>query len=371
MANSHDYDVEAVASNFRFDETFDHFQPYGTGHINDTFLVTCYVEYRKQHYLLQRINHFVFKQPDAVQHNVRLVSDALYEDYKDVKDGDRRFITLIKTKDGKDFYKDADGNFWRMYDFAEHVTGYDVVENVSQAYQASKAFGSFLSALAKIPSDEIKVTIPDFHYTPKRLEACIEAIEADKCGRAASCQAQIDFVMAHKDMAGYLVDLHERGEIPMRVTHNDCKLNNVLLDSETHEAIRIIDLDTIMPGLAHYDFGDLVRTSTSPAKEDEPDTEKIYMRMEIFEALLRGYLSATKETLNEREVKELPFAGKLITFEIGLRFLTDYLSGDEYFKTKYEDHNLVRCKSQFKLVQSMIDQWDKMNDLVEKIIQEG
>jgi len=258
---------------------------------------------------------------------------------------------------------DAAGNHWRAYRFIEKARTYDAVESTEQAFQAGRAFGRFQQQLAGLPAPRLHDTIPDFHHTPKRFTALERAIAADTAGRAALAKAEIDFALAHKPMATMLLD----AKLPERVTHNDTKFNNVMLDDATGEGICVIDLDTVMPGLAPYDFGDMVRTTTSPAIEDERDLRKVTMQFPMFEALVRGYMRSAGEFLTKEEKALLASSGKLITFEIGTRFLTDYLSGDTYFKVHREGHNLDRCRTQFKLVESIEEQEERMNRLVESL----
>ena len=275
----------------------------------------------------------------------------------------RRSLSLIKTHSGTDFLH-INQNFWRIYLFIEDATGYDIVENETQAYEAAKAFGEFQKLLVKLPGDRLVETIPDFHNSRKRYATLEKAIKDDSVDRVKSCQAEIEWAIKNKELANALLALFEKGLIPERITHNDTKLNNVLIDNKTQKATCVIDLDTIMPGLALYDFGDLVRTSTSPAAEDETDLTKVKMQMNMFEALTKGYLESAGDFLNESEIENLPVAGMTITYTIGLRFLTDYLQGDTYFKTTHPEHNLERCKTQFKLVQSMQEQKQVMLDCV-------
>jgi aminoglycoside phosphotransferase (APT) family kinase protein len=240
---------------------------------------------------------------------------------------------------------------------------YDAVESPQQAYQAAKAFGQFQKMLADLPAPRLHDTIPDFHHTPKRFANLKQAILDNKANRLSLAKAEIDFALKRKSICSVLLD----AKLPERVTHNDTKFNNVMLDNATGEGICVIDLDTVMPGLALYDFGDMVRTTTSPAKEDERDLSKVTMQFPMFEALVRGYLSSAGEFLTPAEKKFLAFSGKLITFEIGLRFLTDFLEGDTYFKVHRDGHNLDRCRTQFKLVESIEQQENEMNRLVESI----
>jgi aminoglycoside phosphotransferase (APT) family kinase protein len=275
----------------------------------------------------------------------------------------RRVLQLIPARDGRRWAMNAEIGCWRAYRFIERARTYDAVESVEQAFQAGQAFGRFQQLLADLPAPRLHDTIPDFHHTPKRFAAFERAVAADTAGRARDARAEIDFAFAHRPMAGVLLD----AGLPERVTHNDTKFNNVMLDDLSGEGICVIDLDTVMPGLALYDFGDMVRTTTSPAMEDERDLSKVTMQFPMFEALTRGYLSAAGGFLTNAEKELLVFSGKLITFEIGIRFLTDHLAGDTYFKVHREGHNLDRCRTQFKLVESIEQQEDRMNRLVSEL----
>jgi aminoglycoside phosphotransferase (APT) family kinase protein len=273
-------------------------------------------------------------------------------------------LRLIPTRAGRGWHEDGEGNHWRAYRFIANASTYDAVESTDQAFQAARAFGRFQKMLEGLPAAQLNETIPDFHNTPKRFDTLQRAIAADTAGRAASAKAEIDFAMAHEPIAGVLL----KANLPERVTHNDTKFNNVMLDDKTGEGICVIDLDTVMPGLAPYDFGDMVRTTTSATMEDERDLSKVTMQFPMFEALVRGYLSSAGEFLTKAEKELLAFSGRLITFEIGTRFLADYLSEDTYFKVHREGHNLDRCRTQFKLVESIEEQEDRMNRLVESLI---
>jgi aminoglycoside phosphotransferase (APT) family kinase protein len=258
---------------------------------------------------------------------------------------------------------DEKGDFWRAYLFIDRATTYNSVESSDQAFQAAKAFGEFQRMLADLPSPRLHDTIPDFHHTPKRFAVLEKAIADDVAGRAALAQPEIDFALAHKPLASAII----HAGLPERVTHNDTKINNVLLDDATGEGTCVIDLDTVMPGLAAYDFGDMVRTATCPTPEDEQDLSKVRMEFPLFEALARGYMSTAAGFLIPEEKESLAIAGKLITFEIGIRFLTDYLSGDTYFKTHRQGHNLDRCRAQFKLLESIEQQEDRIRALLRSL----
>jgi hypothetical protein len=357
------HDVRAVARQFQIYGEYILAVPYGSGHINDTYCVVFQQAGVPVRYILQRINHQIFKQPAALMENIHRVTSHLAAKMSGRPDCSRRTLTLVSARDGRSFYQDADGNHWRAYLFIENSRTYDAVETPRQAFQAARAFGEFQNLLADLPAPRLHDTIPDFHHTPKRFAALEQAVAADTAGRAPLAKAEIDFALAHQPITGVLL----AARLPERVTHNDTKFNNVMLDDATGEAICVIDLDTVMPGLALYDFGDMVRTTTSPVKEDERDLSRVTMQFPMFEALVRGYLAAAGGVLTREEKQSLAFSGKLITFEIGIRFLTDYLAGDTYFKVHREGHNLDRCRTQFKLVESIEQQESQMNQLVEEI----
>lgn len=352
--------VRRVAQQFQMDGEFSSAAPFGSGHINDTFCAAFQRDGAQTRCLLQRINHDIFKNPDALMENVRRVTEHLRQKSARLPDAGRRVLTLIPTRDGTAFHRDAAGNCWRAFVFIEGSRSFDAVESPAQAWQAAKAFGEFQKQLADLPAPRLHDTIPDFHHTPKRFAALEQAIAADIARRVKLAKAEIEFALSRKSLCRVLLD----AGLPERVTHNDTKLNNVLLDDLTGEGICVIDLDTVMPGLAAYDFGDLVRSATCPASEDERDLSGVKMHFPLFEAVTRGYLSAAGEFLTQDEKKLLPFAGQLITFETGLRFLTDYLSGDTYFKVHRAGQNLDRCRRQFKLVESIEQQEAAMCRLV-------
>ena len=334
--------------------------PYGTGHINDTYLVHC----TGGSYILQRINTNIFRRPELLMENFRKVTSHIAAKIEAEKrrGSARRRETLHLVparRDGAPFFRDAEGGFWRCYVFVDRAVTYDIIETETQAEMGAAAFGEFQNDLADLPG-RLNETIPDFHNTPKRLAALEQAIRDDKMGRLKEVGREVDFMRAHAEDCSKLLKLHEAGVIVERVTHNDTKLNNVLIDEAGGGGICVIDLDTTMPGLPHYDFGDMLRTGTSPAAEDEKDLSKVGMRFGMFEALLRGYLSTAGKFLNDEEKELLPFSGILLTLETGIRFLTDYLEGDVYFKTHRPGHNLDRCRTQIKLVQSMEEAMPRM-----------
>jgi hypothetical protein len=355
--------VGAVARQFQISGEFLSAKPAGNGHINDTYCAVFQQTGKSTRHILQRINVNVFKDPVALMQNVERVTTHLAAQVAGEPDSSRRVLTLIPARDGRNWYVDPEGGYWRAYYFVSNASSYDAAESIAQAFQSGKAFGQFQHDLASLPAPRLHDTIPDFHHTPKRFQTLEKAIAADVAGRAILAKPEIEFALAHKSMVSVLLD----ASLPERVTHNDTKFNNVLLDDATGEGLCVIDLDTVMPGLVHYDFGDMVRTTTSPALEDEQDLSKVTMQFPMFEALVRGYLSAACGFLTKEEKKYLAFSGKLITFEIGIRFLTDYLEGDTYFKIHREGHNLDRCRTQFKLVESIEQQEEEMNRLVESI----
>ncbi|HEY1789529.1 MAG TPA: aminoglycoside phosphotransferase family protein [Verrucomicrobiae bacterium] len=360
---SQKHDLRAVVRRFQIVGEFINAEPYGSGHINDTYCVVYDQAGTLVRYIFQRINHKIFKNPRALMENIHRVTAHLGTKFAGQADHSRRTLTLIPTRDNAPIYLDEQGNYWRAYLFIEKARTYDAVQSPKQAFESGKAFGNFQKMLAGLPAPRLHDTIPDFHHTPKRFAALEKAIAEDAVRRAGLAQAEIEYALKRKPFTGALLD----AKLPERVTHNDTKFNNVMLDDATGEGICVIDLDTVMPGLVLYDFGDMVRTTTSPAKEDEIDLSKVTMQFPMFEALARGYLASASDFLTKEEKRFLAFSGKLITFEIGIRFLADFLAGDIYFKVHRENHNLDRCRTQFKLVESIEKQEDRMNELIERL----
>jgi hypothetical protein len=338
-----------------------------SGHINSTYRAS----YRQsdgsvQRYIFQAINRNVFKDPYAVMANVQRVTRHINEKVlRHKKDLGGQSLNLFPARVGGTWVEDDKGVVWRCYNHIEGCVTYNVVENTRQAYQAAHAFGAFQDLVSDLDATSIVETIPDFHNTRKRFDRLMEVIAADPCDRLSSVQAEVGFICEREPLVDVLLDLTEAGKIPLRVTHNDTKINNVMIDSQTDEAVCVIDLDTVMPGLALYDFGDLIRTATSPVAEDEPDISKVVMQLPMFEALVEGYLDAAGNFLNETEVKHLAFSGRLITLEVAIRFLTDYLEGDVYFKTHRPGQNLDRCRTQIQMVKEIESKEAEMNAFVE------
>lgn len=364
------YDLAQIAGQFQIVGEVTAAEPYGTGHINDTFVIACRDEGGERRYALQRINHNVFKDPPGMMNNIIRVTSHIRNRLKasEANDLARRVLTVVPTRTGKGYYQDAEGNYWRMYFFIEGVQTYDVLETLEQAYEAARAFGKFQSYLSDLPDPPLVETIPDFHNTPQRLQTFLSVLEEDPCSRARTAREEIGFIHQRAGICSVLLDLAALDKIPVRVTHNDTKINNVLFDSDKQEGICVIDLDTVMPGLSLYDFGDMVRTATCRAAEDERDLAKIHMDITFFEQLVRGYVRETADFLTKAEKEHLGFAGKLITFEQMIRFLTDYLAGDVYYKTHRPGHNLDRARTQMKLVQSIEEQEEQMNRLTEELL---
>jgi hypothetical protein len=357
------HDVRSVMKGFQINGEFVEANPYGSGHINDTYCVVFDQAGARVRYILQRINDKVFKNPPALMENIQRVTFHITAKLAAQEDSIRRSLSLIPARDGRPYIVDEHGNYWRTYLFIEKARTYDAVQSAQQAFEAARAFGNFQKLLADLPAPRLHDTIPDFHHTPKRFAALETAIQEDIVNRAHAAKPEIEFALRHKTIVNVLLE----AGLPERVTHNDTKLNNVMLDDLTGEGICVIDLDTVMPGLALYDFGDMVRTTTSPTPEDERDLSKVKMQFPMFESLARGYLASASGFLTKTEKSFLAFSGKLITFEIGIRFLKDFLCGDTYFKVHRENHNLDRCRTQFKLVESIEQEEEQMAALIAEL----
>lgn len=344
-------EVKHVAAQFPLHGTLIEAAPYGSGHINDTVAVTFDQAGKPVRYIFQRVNDSIFKNVPLLMENIARVTQHLVS--KQTGDDNRSALTLILAEDGKPYYLTPEGRFWRVYLFIEKARTFDKLETSEQAFQAARAFGAFQATLADLPGEPLQETIPNFHNTSQRFANLRAAIERNTAGRASEVAAEISFALSHEHEVDRLLKLLESGAMPLRTTHNDTKINNVMLDDATGEGICVIDLDTVMPGLSLYDFGDMVRTAVSPAAEDEVDLSLIEVRLPVFEALVKGFVEGAGSILTEAEWQNLVFAGKLMTFEVGIRFLTDYLDGDVYFRTHRPGHNLDRCRTQFRLVECL------------------
>ena len=358
-----DFEIKSIYDHFQAQGDFLSAIAYGQGHINDTYLV----ETTEEKYVLQRINGNVFKNIENIIENVAKVSEHMHK--KILERGGkpyREMLFFVSSYNDKKYYVSEDGNFFRMYVFVDDVTCYQSVENAKVFYESARAFGNFQKLLSDFPADELFETIPNFHNTVDRFRQLKEAIAADKVGRCESVKAEIEFALEREKDAGIIVNALKENKIPLRVTHNDTKLNNVLIDNETGRGLCVIDLDTVMPGSMLYDFGDSIRFGASTAAEDETDLNKVSMDLHLFEEYTRGYLEVLKDSITPNEVELLAFSAKLLTLECGIRFLTDYLDGDNYFKIHRPNQNLDRARTQLKLVADMEKKMDKMNEIVLK-----
>lgn len=342
--------------------------PYGNGHINDTFLLKyrCQDNHIKK-YILQRMNHEIFKNTRELMENVTGVTTYLRKQIlKYGGDPERETLNFLPTCNGESYYVDSTDNSWRVCSFVEDTTCLEAVNTPDDFYQSAVAFGNFQKLLSEYPAHTLHETILNFHNTVSRFEDFKKAVNADVCGRAKDVEAEIKFAMDREQDAAVLVNMQAAGELPLRVTHNDTKLNNVLLDRETGKAICVIDLDTVMPGLAVNDFGDSIRFGANTALEDEQDLSKVSLDLNLFDIYSKGFLEACGKNLTKNEIEMMPTGAKMMTFECGIRFLSDYLQGDVYFKTSRDKHNLDRCRTQFKLVAEMEKQWDAMHRIVKQ-----
>ena len=340
---------------------------YGSGHINDTYRLTYETSQGTKRYILQRMSRNIFKKPVELIENISGVTSWLRK--KIIENGgdpERETLTLVKSQTGLPYFVDSDGEYWRVYLFIEGATCYDAVKDDNDFYQSAVAFGHFQQLLADYPAETLHETIKDFHDTKKRFQTLKNAIEKDSCHRAESVKEEIAFALQHEYLANVFGELLAKGEVPLRVTHNDTKLNNVMIDLETGKGICVVDLDTVMPGLAMNDFGDSIRFGASTALEDEKDLSKVSCDMELYEIYVKGFLESCGDKLSAKEIEMLPMGAKVMTYECGIRFLTDYLEGDHYFKIDREEHNLDRCRTQFKLVADMEQKWDTMQTIVKK-----
>lgn len=367
-----EHDTESIARRFRIRGEPTAVTPVPTGHIHDTYIQTTAEAGRVIRYLLQRINHTVFTDPPRMMENIIRITEHIRHGLRESDPAlAHRQLEVISTKDGQGCCRDATGNFWRAYNFIEGAATYDMLTSASAAYEAARMFGWFQKMLLDLPAPPLHETICGFHDTPRRLAHFEGILRADPCNRAAGAKPEIDFIFENAALCHALADLVTAGEIPIRIAHNDAKINNVMLDTGTGKGVCVIDLDTVMPGLSIHDFGDLVRTATCPAAEDERDLSTVAVDVSLFDALARGFAQGTGGFLTPAEKRHLVFGGKLITFEQIIRFLTDHLAGDVYYKVHREGHNLDRARTQMKLVQSIIEQEESLNGLVERAFQNG
>jgi len=359
--------LKEVYNQFRATGTYLKGTPYGSGHIHDTFLIET-AEIDQDNYILQRLNNRIFKNIPQLQHNIERVTVHLRKKISERKGSDirRECLTLIPAKDGKTWITDASGSYWRMYIFIKDHNSYDVVDTPGKAFEGGRAIGRFQAMLADLGGEPLFETIPKFHDIAMRLETFENKVSLDPAGRVGVSRNEIEDVTSRAEKMKIILRLGNEGKIPIRITHNDTKFNNILLD-KNDKALCVIDLDTVMPGYVHYDFGDAIRTGANRSAEDEPDLSKVKMDISLFEAYAHGYLQETKGTLNSIEKEWLAFAPQLITYTIAVRFLTDYLDGDNYIKIHQEHHNLIRARAQLQLVKSMEEQYAEMQRIIKKL----
>lgn len=362
-------DFSKIIENYDFEGELVGYKLFGSGHINSTFLVEYNVNSKKVLYIIQRVNTIVFKDIDSLMKNIFAVTSYLRGVIEqNGGDPDRETLNFVRTSDGRDYYKADDGACYRAYRFVDDSKSYDSVSSPELFGKSGVAFGRFQKYLKDFPADTLNETIPNFHNTIWRYEnEFLPALENNVSGRAESCADEIAFIKDRENELSRLVDLINEGKLPLRVTHNDTKLNNVIFDKDTDEAICVIDLDTVMPGLALYDFGDSIRFGANKCSEDDPDASKAGIDLEYFRAYAQGFLSEAGSSLNQCELDNLAFSAKLMTLECGMRFLTDYINGDVYFKTSYPEHNLVRARTQLALVHDMEKHFDEMQKIIAEI----
>lgn len=359
MANQTKSLIYEIGSQFQLEGHITSAEVHGNGNVNDTFLLFCENGDALNRYTLQRINHEVFKEPEGLMDNFTRVTNHLQGKMAEDKSG-KQCLCVIPSREGRSFHRESNGNYWRVTKFVDGGRSFEVPENTKQAYEAAKAFGEFQSKLTDLPGDPLIDTIPDFHNTRMRFESFRSSVDKDQANRVNEVTDLVDFAFSREELSDRI-----KGEnFPVRVVHNDTKLNNVLLHKSSGEGMCVVDLDTVMPGCALHDFGDLVRTAACSALEDEVDLDKVRFQPEVFGAIVEGYLESAGDMLEPSEIDHLAIAPQVITYELGLRFLADYLDGDLYFKVKRPEHNLDRTRAQFKLLSSLEEHFGEMNKIV-------
>ena len=341
--------IKAIADRFLLNGDIVGFKPIDTGNINGTYRLEAE---NGGAYILQNINTAVFKNTEVLMNNVDLVCTFLKNK---LENGGSAMTSLYcyPCRNGKKYHIDDEGRVWRIYNYVENSVCFNILSSPELFYKTGKAFGEFQKLLADFPIEALGDTIPDFHNTAKRYQTLLQSAERDVCGRLKDCLPEFEFVKQRAQDTHVLTDLLAAGKLPLRVTHNDTKLNNILFDADTLEPKCVVDLDTVMPGLSLYDFGDAIRSGASTAEEDETDLSRVEMNTELYEAYKKGYLEAAGDILTPLEIEYLPFSAKLLSLECGIRFLTDYLDGDVYFRIRRPDDNLIRCRTQFKLAEDI------------------
>ena len=360
--------VNEILVKFKMEGIFCEVSRYGHGHINDTFLVITQTDSLQNKYILQRINHSIFKEPLRLMKNISLVTSFLKKEIEKTGGDERReVVTIIETLNQEIVYQDKEGSYWRMYLFIDDADCFEQVQNINAFYQSAVAFGRFQKMLQDFDASQLYEVIPNFHHTPLRFEKFQKVVSEDLLHRAEKIQPEIEFFMKREaDMKLCRQAMVEK-KLPLRVTHNDTKLNNVMMDKKTGKGLCVIDLDTVMPGLSIFDFGDSIRFGANTAVEDETDLSKVSLDLNLFEQYAKGFLEGCDGSLTEEEVRMLPQGAKTMTLECGMRFLTDYLEGDIYFKIAREDHNMDRCRTQIELVRDMERKWGQMEQIITQL----
>ena len=363
------FDFEKTISHFGYKGEYVSFEEIKAGNINSTYKLVFNDNGKERVYILQRINNNVFRDPIGLMENVGNVTEHLRKklDPNDPEKS-RKVLRFTKTLDGEFVYHDEEDRYWRSYTYVENATAHNSIEDPVMFYEAGKGFGAFQRNLSDFPAEMLHETIPNFHNTKSRYNDFLEAVKADRAGRVKEVKEEIDFLVERRELMSRIVDMLETGELPLRVTHNDTKLNNILIDDLTKKAICVIDLDTIMPGSSLYDYGDAIRFGANTAAEDEPDVSKISVDMELFKLFTKGFVEEAAHNFDKNEIHYLPLGALVMTCELVMRFLTDYINGDTYFKIRYPEHNLVRTRAQMKLMCELEKKFDEMTEYVDSLI---
>lgn len=359
--------LQKILDFYGFEGTLTEAKTFGNGHINDTILLRYDVDGSEKKYVLQKINKFVFKHPDELMANTVAVTTFLRKKIIAAGgDPERETVNVIPAANGDVFFVDEDGEYWRITAFIADATSYETVECPEDFYATGLAFGHFQSMLTDYPADTLYETIPGFHNTRARFKNFKRVLAEDKLDRVKNAQPEIQFLLEREALANWSMDSYDRGELPLRVTHNDTKLNNIMMDNATGKGLCVIDLDTVMPGFAMNDFGDAIRSGTNTAAEDEPDLDKVHCDLALYDIYAKGFIEGCEGKLTEHEIDTLPYGAIGLCYEQTLRFLTDYLEGDVYYKTEYPEHNLIRSRTQMKLVLEQEEHWDEIQTIIKK-----
>ncbi len=365
-------DLQEIFENYNLDfSKYVNKKQIKIGHINNTYKLYFDLGSKMKRYLLQEINTNVFQNPVELMENIERTTSFLSEKVKDEKNAENRCLRVLKTKNNRSYMISSKNRFYRIYYFIENAKTYQKTSDLKLFYNAGRAIGDFQNLLSDFDASSLHETIPNFHNTPYRFETFLRILKKDPCNRAKTCNEEIQFVLGMKDFSNIITSLIEKKKIPLKVTHNDTKLNNIMFDCDTKEELCLVDLDTVMPGSILYDFGDAIRSGCNKAAEDEKDLSKVIFSTELFQAFTEGYLSRVVQSITKIELEHLVDSAILMTFECGMRFLTDHIDGDHYFKIHYEGHNLVRCRTQFHLVKQMLKQKELLEDMVHTAYQKA